>query len=124
MTSTNADRHLGWIVLALVAAVVLPPAVMLGVGMAGMGPMMGGTWDHGVWGAGDGAWGWMLFVAVGVQLLFLALLVGAASLGYNALTTRSESTDPAVEELRSAYARGDLDDEAFERRRDRLESDR
>jgi uncharacterized membrane protein len=36
----------------------------------------------------------------------------------------SRSTDPALDELRLAYARGDLSDEEFERRRERLAASR
>ena len=37
---------------------------------------------------------------------------------------RDASPDEALVELRAAYDRGDLSDEEFERRRDRLRSDR
>lgn len=122
--ATNAtDRQLVWMVLVIVAAFVVLPALTMGFGMMGFGPMMGGAWDHGMWGAADGASWWMLFLGAGPQLLFLALLVVAGYLGYRALTAPGGSTDPAMDELRSAYARGDLDDEEFERRRDRLEAE-
>ena len=123
MASNTTDRQLVWIVLAIVGALVILPAFAMGFGMMGMGPTMGGAWDHGMWGASDGASGWMFVVGVGMQLLFLALLVGAGYLGYRALSGSGGSTDPAMDELRSAYARGDLDDEEFERRRDRLETE-
>lgn len=121
MATNTTDRQLVWVVLAIVGALVVLPAFAMGFGMMGMGFMMGGAWDHGMWGASDGALGWMLVVGVGMQLLFLALLVGAGYLGSRALTASGGSNDPAMDELRSAYARGDLDDEEFERRRDRLE---
>ncbi|WP_144906317.1 SHOCT domain-containing protein [Halobellus captivus] len=35
--------------------------------------------------------------------------------------TGGERTDPAIDELQSAYARGDLSEEGYERRRERLE---
>jgi putative membrane protein len=123
MASNTTDRQLVWVVLAIVAALVVLPAFAMGFGVMGMGPMMGGAWDHGMWGAGDGVSGWMFVVGVVMQLLFLALLVGAVYLGYKALTSSGGSTDPAMEELRSAYARGELDDEEFERRREKLETD-
>jgi putative membrane protein len=118
MASNTLDRKLVWVVLALVGALVVLPAFAMGFGTMGTGPMMGGAWDHGVWGA-DGGSGWML-VGVAMQLLFLAVVVGVGYLGYRALTSAGETTDPAIEELRSAYARGDIDDEEFERRRERL----
>jgi putative membrane protein len=63
----------------------------------------------------------MLLISVGMQLLFLAIILGAIYFGYRAVTTQDGSSDPALEELRMAYARGDLSDEEYERRRERLE---
>ncbi|QLD89596.1 SHOCT domain-containing protein [Natronomonas salina] len=122
MTTDTIDRKLVWIVLAIIAALVVVPAVGMGFGMMGTGPMMGGAWGDHMWGA-SGASGWMLVFAVVMQLGFLAVLFAAVYLGYQALTTQADSSDPALEELRSAYARGDLSDEEYERRRERLESD-
>lgn len=119
MTSNTTDRNRIWVVLALVAALVIVPTF----GMMWAGPMMGGMWGTGMWGV-DRASGWMFIVGMGMQLLVLAVIVGAIYLGYRAVTTPGESTDPAVAELRAAYARGDLTDEEYERRRDRLETDR
>jgi putative membrane protein len=118
MTANTTDRQLVWVVLAVVAALVLLPAF----GMLGTGSMMGGGWGDHMWDAG-GAPGWTLVVGMVMQIAFLAVLVGAVYLGYRALTTTEESTDAALEELRTAYARGDLSDEEYERRRDRLETD-
>lgn len=59
--------------------------------------------------------GWLS--AVAVVLLVLSLLVVLAVLAYRATVAR---VDPAVEELRRAYARGDLSDEEYDRRRERL----
>lgn len=123
MASNTIDRKLVWVVLALVAALIVLPAFAMGFGLMGMGPMMGSAWDHGMWGASDGAAGWMFVIGLGLQLLFLALLVSAVYLGYKTLTSSDGSTDPALEDLRSAYARGELDDEEFERRREKLESE-
>lgn len=122
MTTDTTDRQLVWIVLAIVVVLVVVPAFGMGFGMMGTGPMMGGTWGDHTWGAG-GASGWMLVVGVGMQLAFLAVVAGAVYLGYRALTAQDGSSDPALEELRTAYARGDLSDEEYERRRERLESD-
>jgi putative membrane protein len=56
-----------------------------------------------------------------VRLLVLALLLAG---GYLLLRSvggeREDERDPALEELRRAYARGDLTDEEFEHRRERL----
>lgn len=129
MTATTTDRQLVGIVLAIVAALVIVSALAMGFGAMGTGWMMGGGvdhWmaDHGMWGGGDGPTGWALVVGATLQVLFLALLVGAGALGYRALTSPERSADPALAELRSAYARGEIDDEAFERRRERLGADR
>ena len=58
-----------------------------------------------------------------VQLLFLAAIVGAGYLVYRAVTTADSGTDQALEELRLAYARGDLTDEEYEQRKEALERD-
>ena len=81
----------------------------------GYGPMGGGP--HGPmsgWGSmgmGTGWWGFLTFLAV------VLLVVGAV-----ALLTRQGTfgEDDAIAELRRAYARGDLTDEEYERRRARL----
>lgn len=116
MTTNTNDRQLVWIVLAVLAAILVLPAFGMGFGMMGTGPMMGGMWD------GGHLSGWMVVVGLGMQFLFLAVVVGTVYLAHRAMTGE-ESGDPALEELRSAYARGDLSDEAYERRRERLEDD-
>lgn len=120
MTTKITDRQLVWIALAIVAALIIIPTFGMGFGMMGSGPMMGGTWSHGMWDVGRAS-GWMLVVGLGMQFLFIALVVGVAYLGFRALTGQTESSDPATEELRMAYARGDLSEEEYERRKARLE---
>jgi putative membrane protein len=120
MTTNTTDRQLVWVVLALVAVLIVLPVFGMGFGMMGAGPMMGGMWGDHMWGAGEAS-GWMLIIGVGMQLLFLAIIVGAIYFGYRAVNTQDGSSDPALEELRMAYARGDLSDEEYERRRERLE---
>lgn len=106
--------------LLVVAAIVLLPVLA----MAFMMPMMGmwgwgHTSDGGMWGvAGSGgSWTWLA-----MWLVTLLVVVGAGYL----LSTRlgrdgEDASDPAIEALRLAYARGDLSDEEFERRRERLD---
>ncbi|MFC6835041.1 SHOCT domain-containing protein [Halomarina ordinaria] len=104
----------GIVALAFVAlgALLVLPMVMMGTGtMSAGGPMMGGGYGT--------APGWLSAVAVGAQLLVLSLLVALAVLAYRATVARPR-VDPAVEELRRAYARGDLSDEEYDRRRERL----
>ncbi|GAA0662923.1 SHOCT domain-containing protein [Natronoarchaeum mannanilyticum] len=121
MPENTTDSSLVAIVLALAALVVLPVIVM-GGGMMGFGPMMG-AWEHGMWGGGTMPI-WMLLVGVVMQLLFLAAIVGAVYLLYRAVAGSDDDADRALEELRIAYARGELTDEEYEQRRDALERDR
>lgn len=122
MSQTN--RQLVTLVLVLLGAVLLVPLLVGGV--MGFGPGMhgmwdGGMWDGGMWGAGQPS-GWMILVGVVVRLLGLAVVGGVGYLLYRALTGGEES-DQALEELRLAYARGDLSDEEYERRHERLQRD-
>jgi putative membrane protein len=98
----------------VVAAVILLPLLVLLV----MLPTMGLWGGHMMDGTATGPWliGWGLGILI---------LVGLGVLLYRALRGQSaQESDPAIEELRTAYARGDLSDEEFERRRDRLQRDR
>lgn len=58
-----------------------------------------------------------------MQLLFLAAIIGAGYLIYRAMTDSDSGTDQALEELRLAYARGDLTNEEYEQRKDAHERD-
>lgn len=118
MSTDKNDRRLIALVLVALGAVVLLPALFVGFGMMGYGSMMGGMWG-GPW--GDGVPGWMPFVGVFVQLLFLAALVGIAYLVYRTIAGGDRGRDRALEELRVAYARGELTEEEYEDRRQRLE---
>lgn len=114
-TETN-DTGLVAIVLVTLGALVVLPMVFMG-----FGPMMGGMWGHGAWGDGMAS-GWMPLVAVLVQLLFVAAIIGGGYLLYRAIAG-SDGSDRALEELRLAYARGEVSDEEYEQRRDALERD-
>jgi putative membrane protein len=94
----------------------------MGFGMMGVGPMMGGTWGGHMWGDGTIPT-WMFIAGIIMQLLFLATLVGGAYLLYQAITGSESDSDQALEELRLAYARGELTDEEYEQRREALERD-
>ncbi|MFC6731699.1 MULTISPECIES: SHOCT domain-containing protein [unclassified Haladaptatus] len=121
MTTSTTDRRVGSIVLVILGALLLFPILFVGFGMMGFGSMMGGFWGGG-FGMGSGAIpGWMLAVAFVGQLLFLAAIVAG---GYLLVRSISNSgTDSALDELRLAYARGDLTDEEYETRKHRLEAD-
>jgi putative membrane protein len=108
------------VVLVLIAAVILLPLLTMGMGFGGMmgGPMMGG----GMWDGQTGS-GWWLLAGILSRVLSLLVVVGVGYLIYRALTASEEGSDDALEELRLAYARGDLSDEEFERRRERLSGD-
>ncbi len=119
--NTDTSRLVA-ILLAVIGAFVVLPMVFTGFGMMGFGPMMGGTWDSGM--ASGGAMPqWMFVAGVAVQLLFLAVLVVGGYLAYRAVTGRGDDTSPALEELRLAYARGELTDDEYEQRREALERD-
>lgn len=102
--------------LLVLAAVVL----LLVLAMAVTMPMMGvWGWGHA---AGGGMWNgtgtsrrWLVLWSVPL------LVVGIGSLVYAGVRrTGTGVEDTALEELRVAYARGDLSDEEFEPRRERL----
>ena len=110
------------VLLAVVAALLLLPllSMLLAVPMMGM---WGGT-SSGMGGMGGmgGSWGmgggWLL----GPWLLVVVLVVGAAVAIYG-LGGDGDEGDGALAELRQSYARGDLTEEEYEQRRDRLQRD-
>lgn len=122
MSTDTIDRSLVVIVVLVIALLLGLPVLLMGFGMGAMGPMMGPGWGHGMWN-GTSAPGWVLLVGLGVRLLGLLVVAGLGYLGYRALVGRSGSTDQAMEALRVAYARGELSDEEYERRRETLQRD-
>ncbi|NHX35730.1 MULTISPECIES: SHOCT domain-containing protein [Halolamina] len=122
MSSNPDGRQLGLILLTVVAALVVFPALFMSLGMMGVGGMMGGTWGGHMWDGGTTG-GWYPLIGLVMQLLFLLALVGGSYLLYRAVVD-DDSHDRAIEELRSAYARGELTDEEYENRREALERDR
>lgn len=122
MSDTN-QRDLTTILLVLLGVLVLWPVLMMGFGgmgmmgyggMGGFGGMTGGPYG------GSGGFG---LVGFGLQLVFLLVLLGGGYVLARRLLNQRESHDSALEELRIAYARGDLSDEEFETRRSKLRSD-
>lgn len=127
MTATEWDGRIVGLVVLLLGALLLLPLLTMGGGMMGggmWGPGMGGgMWGGGMWGSGmqgGTGLGWLWLVGL---LLRVGLLVAIVALGYYLVraVTADDGTDPAVAELRAAYARGDLTDEEYDRRLERLE---
>mgnify|MGYP002762272960 CR=1 FL=1 len=114
MSSSNRPDTTTVILLVLGALIVLPLLAM-GMGFGGMmgyGGMMGGYGTTG---------GWWPLVGMFVPLVFLLLVLGGGYLVFRRVTESQSSRNPAIEELRMAYARGDLTEEEFETRRHKLE---
>lgn len=124
MTTTTTDRRLVAAVFVALGTVLVLPVLLMGFGMLGYGSMMGGAGGSGMWGFGMDAAGatpgWLVAVGILLQLLLLVVLVGAGYLLYRAVVGTGGG-DRALEELRVAYARGDLTDEEFESRKATLE---
>jgi putative membrane protein len=103
------------IVLLILGAIIVLPLLTMGMGFGGMmgnGGMMGGYGTTS---------GWWPLVGMLIQLVFLLLLVGGGYLVFRRVTESQLSRNPAMEGLRMAYARGDLTEEEFETRRNKLE---
>ena len=104
------------IVLLVLAVIVLLPVLMMVFAMPMMG-MMGWWWNGGMAGGVSPLWG------VVMMLVWVLVLGGIGYLLYRGFVGRTGSsgtTDPALRELRMAYARGDLTEEEFEERRAKL----
>lgn len=115
----TSQRDLTTLLLVLLGVVVLWPIVMMGFGgMMGYGGMGFGGMMNGPYG-GSGGFG---VLGIVLQLAFLLVLLGGGYLLVRRILDQQQSHDTALEELRVAYARGDLSDEEFERRRETLES--
>lgn len=124
-SDSRSGRALAVALLALVL-VLLAPVALMGLWMAVVGvampfPMMGGRTPV------DGAPVWFAVVGLLGQLLWVAALLAVGYLLYRAVTSGGgrdgrggDRADPALEELRLAYARGEVNDEEYERRRERL----
>ncbi|WP_416840224.1 SHOCT domain-containing protein [Haloferax sp. DFSO52] len=114
-TERRSDGFLR-VVLVVIAAIVLLPMLMM-VFAVPMMAMMGWWWSGGI------AGGFSPLLGAGMMLLWLVALVGIGYLFYRGLVGGigpSLIGDSALEELRLAYARGDLTDEEFEARRANL----
>lgn len=110
MTSDETLR----IVLIFLGGLLAIPLIMMTLAV----PMMGGhMWNGGMWDQPESVSAWVLVWGA----ILLILLMG----GYLLLKgSRNEAgqSDQAIEELRIAYAKGELTDEEFESRQERLRS--
>ncbi|WP_330633162.1 SHOCT domain-containing protein [Halocatena halophila] len=116
MTEPITDHsRSGLRVILLLIAVLLALPIFLMIFMLPMG-MMG-------WGGGPGS-GMILppLLGIGMMVALFIVLLGSGFVLYRVVTRGSlDSTDRALEELRLAYARGELSQEEFEQRRKDLE---
>lgn len=115
--ATDRETRLVLVVLVVLAALFVVPGLGMG-GLIGFGHM-GGMWG---W-DGTMPW-WMFFVGAGMQLLFLVVIAAGAYFLFRTVADSRDGTDEAMQELRRAYARGEMSDEEFERRRERLRRER
>lgn len=122
MSTKATDSQLVAVVLVALGIVLLLPTLVMGFGMLGFGPTMGGMWGYAAGGSQTGP-GWMLIAGTVMQLLFLVVIVGVGYLLYRTVT-RSSRRDQALDELRLAYARGNLTDDEYETRHEKLERER
>ncbi|MFW6448037.1 MAG: SHOCT domain-containing protein [Halobacteriota archaeon] len=113
---TDGDSLVKLVLIALIAMIVVP-AVLVVFMMPAMGGWVGGHMGNGAWGGTRGVWAWLV--------IWLGLLLAIVVVGYLVIRAMGPgadaSTDEALEELRLAYARGDLTTEEFEERRRQLE---
>ena len=114
MTSSNG-RDVTAVLLLVLVALLAAPILMMGLGFGGM---MGYGW---MMGSGPGSGGTWPFVWMLVPLLFILVVLAGGYVVLRRLAAVTGDGDPALEELRMAYARGDLTDEEYEARRRKLE---
>lgn len=111
------DNTLIRTLLIVIAAILLLPVLMMALAMPFMGAWGGHMYTGGMWDGTGATWMWLL-----MSILPLLVILGIGYLLFNAVRgSGSQQRDPALEELRAAYARGDLSDEEFEERKQRLE---
>lgn len=104
-----SDDALIRIALLLVVVFFVLPLVV----MVLMMPLMGIGWM----GTGSGGFGLLWFLP---WVFALVMLLGAGYAVYVLFGGGADGSDAALEELRMAYARGELTDDEFQRRRERL----
>lgn len=116
MSAKNSSDGLLRIVLVVIAAIIFVPMLMMVFAI----PLM---WGGGMM-SGYGMYGTSSWWGIIMPLVWLFVLVGGGYLFYRWLTEDARiGEDPALEELRLAYARGEISDEEFETRREKLETE-
>ncbi|QGN06450.1 SHOCT domain-containing protein [Halorhabdus sp. CBA1104] len=103
------------VALLILGALVVVPTLTMGGGfggMAGHGGMMDGYASTG---------GWWALVGMFVRLAVLLAVLGGGYVFFHRMTESQASRNPPMEELRMAYARGEISEDAFEERRTKLE---
>ena len=65
--------------------------------------------------------GWWPIVGMLVPFVFTLILLGGGYLVFRHMTDNQTSRSPAMEELRAAYAQGNLSEQEYEERRERLQ---
>ncbi|QLC35184.1 hypothetical protein EFA46_013110 (plasmid) [Halarchaeum sp. CBA1220] len=128
MADTRSTDGMLRSLLLVLAVIVVAPLLAMAVPMMGLyGGMMGGAGGSG---GMMGAYGGMMggyspLWGIGIALVPLVVLAALAYVAYRTLAGRQAagSVDPALAELRLAYARGDLSDEEYASRRETLRED-
>ncbi|WP_049888720.1 SHOCT domain-containing protein [Natronococcus occultus] len=114
----STDDSLVRTVLILIAVILLLPLFVMILAMPVMGLWgWGHMWDSGMWNGTGAAWMWLL-----MSIIPIAIVLVVGYLLYRLIRhLATRQSDPALEELRTAYAQGEISDEEFEERRNRLE---
>ncbi|WP_435073733.1 SHOCT domain-containing protein [Halorubrum sp. HHNYT27] len=118
MSTARTSGGLLRVGVIVLGVLLLFPILMMVFAMLMMGMM--GWWDGGMMNGFSPLWG------VGMLLAWLVVLLAIGYAIYRVLDGQvapESGADPALEELRLAYARGDLTDEEFEERRQDLQQD-
>lgn len=115
MSSQSTDDGALRLVLIVIALIILAPLLIMVLAV----PMMG-IWGTGMMGS-YGDIGVSPLWSIGMTVVWLVVFIGGGVLVYRLLARSKEpAREPAIQELRLAYARGEITDEEFEERYRRL----